>query len=53
MYDALVNGPISAAVDARYLMYYQGGIITRDVCQFSSLNHGVLITGFKQDESTG
>lgn len=52
MYNALVNGPISVAVDARHLMYYNGGIITRDFCQYSSLNHGVLVTGFKQDEST-
>ena len=49
LYSALEKQPISVAIDASSIMYYHDGVITKDYCNFKSLDHGVLLTGYKVD----
>ena len=46
-------GPISVAIDATPLQSYKSGILTGVKCSSSSLNHGVLVTGYGTDSKTG
>ncbi|KAG5858411.1 hypothetical protein JTB14_023179 [Gonioctena quinquepunctata] len=41
-------GPISVALNAKYLHLYQGGVLNESHCAFE-LNHGVLIVGYGEN----
>ena len=41
------NGPLSIAVDADDLLYYQGGI--ESTCTFHQLNHGIALVGYGEE----
>uniref|UniRef100_A0A0R3S1G4 Cathepsin L-like n=1 Tax=Elaeophora elaphi TaxID=1147741 RepID=A0A0R3S1G4_9BILA len=39
-------GPISVAINAAYLSFYEKGIFSSDDCSSQELNHGVLVVGY-------
>lgn len=39
-------GPISIAMDASNIDFYESGVFTDAECDISDLNHGVLIVGY-------
>jgi len=51
LYKALVNQPVSVAVDASSWQSYSGGIMSD--CTFQQLDHGVLLVGADTDETAG
>ena len=52
--NAIANiGPIAIAIDATPLQSYKSGILSGVKCSSSSLNHGVLVTGYGTDSKTG
>jgi cathepsin F len=44
------NGPVSIALNADPLQYYSGGIVSGNDCDPTSLDHGVLIVGFGEED---
>lgn len=46
--EALVNQPISVAVDALAWQLYIGGVLPHGICGHN-LDHGVLLTGYTQN----
>ncbi|VDN94409.1 unnamed protein product [Brugia pahangi] len=52
--EAVANiGPISVAINARYLSLYDEGIFTRANCSSEELDHGVLVVGYGTEEVRG
>lgn len=47
MKDYLVShGPVSVALDARFLMLYTGGVSNPTLCSSEELDHAVLLVGY-------
>ena len=44
------TGPLSVALNADPLMYYDSGIIDDDSCDPSALDHGVVLVGYGTDD---
>lgn len=47
------NGPVSVALNANYLQYYNGGISDPSDCSPDALDHAVLLVGFGVDQQPG
>ncbi|EGR31212.1 papain family cysteine protease, putative [Ichthyophthirius multifiliis] len=46
--ELVQNGPIAVGVNARFLQFYQGGILDPKLCD-DSINHAVLIVGYGEE----
>lgn len=49
----VAHGPISVALDARWLQLYTGGVYDPPLCSKTALDHAVLLVGYGTEEGTG
>ncbi|KAM3721028.1 Cathepsin [Dirofilaria immitis] len=46
-------GPVSAAINSRYLSLYEEGIFSHDNCSMEELDHGILVVGYGSEKISG